>query len=162
LPTVGDGIDGKSEAALDSLRDELVPATIGSVGGVQADVTGQAAQSRDFNDTMVDHLPYAIGFVIAAAFMLLLVTFPSVGVPIKAIVLNLLSVAASYGVMVLVFQHGWGESLLDFESSGGITPWVPLFMFVVLFGLSMDYHVFILTRVREAVDRGMSTEDAVS
>jgi RND superfamily putative drug exporter len=162
LPTIGDGTDGKSEAALDSLRDEIVPATIGSVDGVQADVSGQAAVNRDFNDAMISHAPYAFGFVIVAAFLLLLVTFRSLVIPIKAIVLNLLSVAASYGVLVLVFQHGWGEGLLNFEANGGITPWVPLFLFVVLFGLSMDYHVFILTRVREAFDGGMSTEDAVA
>ena len=83
-------------------------------------------------------------------------------IPIKAIVLNLLSVGAAYGVLVLVFQHGWGESLLGFQSTGAITSWLPLFLFVVLFGLSMDYHVFILSRIREAFDRGMSTEDAVS
>ena len=82
--------------------------------------------------------------------------------PIKAIVLNLLSVGAAYGVLVLVFQEGHGEELLDFQSVGGIAPWIPLFLFVILFGLSMDYHVFILSRVREAVDRGMRTDEAVA
>src|SRR3712207_1302466 len=91
----------------------------------------------------------------------LLVTFRSIVIPIKAIALNLLSVGASYGVLVLVFQHGVGESLLGFESSGAITPWLPLFLFVILFGLSMDYHVFILSRVREAFDQGARTDDAV-
>jgi uncharacterized membrane protein YdfJ with MMPL/SSD domain len=94
--------------------------------------------------------------------VLLLVTFRSIVVPIKAIVLNLLSVGAAYGTLKLVFQDGMGEGLLDFNSNGGIAPWLPLFLFVVLFGLSMDYHVFILSRVREAVDRGMSTDEAVS
>jgi uncharacterized membrane protein YdfJ with MMPL/SSD domain len=94
--------------------------------------------------------------------VLLLVTFRSIAVPIKAIVLNLLSVGAAYGILTLVFQDGHGEGLLDFQSVGGIASWLPLFLFVILFGLSMDYHVFILSRVREAVDRGMSTEDAVS
>ncbi len=89
-------------------------------------------------------------------------TFRSLVIPLKAIVLNLLSVAASYGVLTLVFQHGWGESLLDFESGGGIVSWLPLFLFVVLFGLSMDYHVFIVSRIREAVLGGMSTEAAVA
>ena len=88
-------------------------------------------------------------------------TFRSIVVPIKAIILNLLSVGAAYGVLVLVFQHGWFKSLLGFEQTGPIVSWLPLFMFVVLFGLSMDYHVFVLSRVRELVDRGMSTEDAV-
>ena len=94
--------------------------------------------------------------------LLLLVTFRSVVIPLKAIALNLLSVGAAYGVLTLVFQHGWFESLLGFESTGAVTSWLPLFLFVVLFGLSMDYHVFILTRVREAFDRGLSTEEAVA
>ena len=97
-------------------------------------------------------------FVLSLAFLLLLVTFRSIVIPIKAIVLNLLSVGAAYGVLVLVFQEGCGETLLGFESTGAITAWLPLFLFVVLFGLSMDYHVFILSRIREAFDRGMSTD----
>ncbi len=95
-------------------------------------------------------------------FLLLLVTFRSIVIPIKAILLNLLSVGAAYGVLVLVFQNTWAEGVLNFTSSDAIAPWLPLFLFVVLFGLSMDYHVFILTRVREAYDRGMTTEEAVS
>ena len=83
-------------------------------------------------------------------------------IAVKAIVLNLLSVGAAYGVLVAVFQWGWGENLLDFQSNGGIASWLPIFMFVILFGLSMDYHVFILSRIREAYDRGMTTEDAVA
>ena len=83
-------------------------------------------------------------------------------IPIKAIVLNLLSVASAYGLLVLVFQGKWAEGLLGFEGNGAIAAWLPLFLFVILFGLSMDYHVFILTRVREAFDRGMTTEDAVA
>ena len=106
--------------------------------------------------------PIVFAFVLGLAFMLLLVTFRSLVIPIKAIVLNLLSVGAAYGVLVLVFQEGHGEKLLGFESTGAIEPWLPLFLFVILFGLSMDYHVFILSRVREAFDRGMTTEDAVS
>ena len=101
-------------------------------------------------------------FVLGLAFVLLLATFRSLVVAAKAIVLNLLSVGAAYGILVATFQWGWGESLLGFESTGGITAWVPLFLFVVLFGLSMDYHVFILSRVRESYDSGMRTEDAVA
>jgi RND superfamily putative drug exporter len=82
-------------------------------------------------------------------------------VPIKAILLNLLSVGAAYGVLVLVFQNGLGESLLGFHSNGGVSSWLPMFLFVILFGLSMDYHVLILSRVREGIDRGMSSDDAV-
>jgi len=96
------------------------------------------------------------------AFHLLLLTFRSIVIPIKAIVLNLLSVGAAYGVLVYVFQEGHGEKLLDFESTGAITSWLPLFLFVILFGLSMNYHVFILSRIREAFDGGMKTEDAVA
>jgi uncharacterized membrane protein YdfJ with MMPL/SSD domain len=93
--------------------------------------------------------------------LLLLVSFRSIVIAAKAIVLNLLSVGAAYGVLVLVFQKGWGEGILGFKSNGGIASWLPLFLFVILFGLSMDYHVFILSRIREAYDRGMKTEDAV-
>jgi uncharacterized membrane protein YdfJ with MMPL/SSD domain len=101
------------------------------------------------------------GFVLLFAFLLLLVSFRSIVVAAKAIVLNLLSVGAAYGVVVAVFQFGWGENLLNFKSNGGVAQWIPIFMFVILFGLSMDYHVFILSRIREAFDRGMTTADAV-
>src|SRR6476659_10024294 len=111
---------------------------------------------------MNSRLPYVFAFVLGLAFVLLLVTFRSIVVPLKAIVLNLLSVGAAYGSMVLVFQDGHGEKLLDFQSVGGIASWIPLFLFVILFGLSMDYHVFILSRVREAVDRGRRTDEAVA
>jgi len=162
IPMVGTGTDEKSNAALVTLREEVVPHTIGAVPGVEANVTGLTAGSKDFNDTMKSHLPLVFGFVLGLAFLLLLVTFRSIVVPIKAIVLNLLSVAASYGVLTWVFQDGHGESLLGFQSIGGITSWLPLFLFVVLFGLSMDYHVFIVSRIREAVDGGMKTDEAVS
>jgi len=152
----------KAEQALDMLRDALIPQTLGQVNGLEAHAAGGTATDRDFNDSMISHLPAVFGFVILAAFLLLLVTFRSIVIPIKAIILNLLSVGAAYGAMVLVFQHGWFNSLLGVSGTGPIVSWIPLFMFVVLFGLSMDYHVFILTRVRELYDRGMSTEDAVS
>jgi RND superfamily putative drug exporter len=139
-----------------------VPATVGRLDGAEVAVTGMTAGSKDFLDVMKSHLPIVFGFVLALAFILLLVTFRSIVVPIKAIVLNLLSVGSAYGVLTLVFQDGHGEKLLGFQSVGGITPWLPLFLFVILFGLSMDYHVFILSRVREAVDRGMSTDAAVA
>src|SRR5207248_7486615 len=122
----------------------------------------ETAGAKDFNDSMKSHLPVVVAFVLTMTFMLLLITFRSIVIPIKAIVLNLLSVGASYGVLALVFQHHWAESLLGFKSTGAITSWLPLFLFVILFGLSMDYHVFILSRVREAFDGGMKTEDAVS
>jgi RND superfamily putative drug exporter len=162
IPLAGTGTDARSEAALRTLREEVLPATIGRVDGARAEVTGLTAGSKDFNDRMVSRLPLVFAFVLGLAFMILLVTFRSLVIPIKAIVLNLLSVGASYGVLKLVFQDGRGEQLLGFKSVGGIISYLPLFLFVVLFGLSMDYHVFILSRIREAVDRGMSTDRAVS
>ena len=162
IPVVGDGTDSRSTAALAKLRGELIPATIGQVPGATADVTGYTASSEDFNDTMKSHAPVVFVFVLSAAFILLLFTFRSLVIPVTAIILNLLSVGAAYGVIVWIFQEGHLESLLDFKSNGAIVSWMPLFMFVVLFGLSMDYHVFILTRIREAFDRGRPTEDAVS
>ena len=161
IPLVGKGTDAKSNAALASLRDRIVPSTVGKVDGAEYAVTGITAASHDFNSKMKGALPYVFGFVLAFAFLLLLVSFRSVVIAAKAIVLNLLSVGAAYGVLVLVFQKGWGEGILGFKSNGGIASWLPLFMFVILFGLSMDYHVFILSRIREAYDRGMKTEDAV-
>ena len=162
LEIAGNGTDDESNRALEVLRGDVVDPTLGSVDGVEAYVGGGTADDADFTNTLKSNIPYVLGFVLSAAFLLLMVTFRSIVVPIKAIVLNLLSVAASFGAMVLVFQHGWFKSLLGFTETGPITSWVPLFMFVVLFGLSMDYHVFILSRVREAYDRGMKTEDAVS
>jgi uncharacterized membrane protein YdfJ with MMPL/SSD domain len=162
IPLAGDGSDSQSNDALAKLRDDLVPATIGQVPGATADVGGFTADSTDFNDTLKSHVPLVFGFVLTAAFLLLLFTFRSIVIPIKAIVLNLLSVAAAYGVLVWIFQEGHLESLLGFHSNGAIVSWMPLFLFVVLFGLSMDYHVFILTRIREGYDRGRSTEDAVT
>jgi uncharacterized membrane protein YdfJ with MMPL/SSD domain len=139
----------------------LVPQTVGKVPGVTANVSGLTAQSKDYNDQMRSRAPIVFAFVLAVAFLLLLVTFRSIVIPIKAIALNMLSVGAAYGVLALVFQNGWFESLLGFKSTGAIESWLPLFLFVVLFGLSMDYQVFIVSRIREAFDRGMKTEEAV-
>ena len=161
LPLAGNGSDARSEAALSTLRNELIPQTIDRAGA-EAFVSGQTAQSRDFNDLMKGNAPIVFAFVLSMAFALLLVTFRSIVIPVKAIVLNLLSVGAAYGVLVFLFQDGHGEKLLGFESTGAITSWLPLFLFVILFGLSMDYHVFIISRIREAFDRGMSTEQAVA
>jgi RND superfamily putative drug exporter len=161
IPLVGEGTDDTSIAALRTLRDDVLPATVGKLDGVEYGVTGPTATSADSNALLKAKAPIVFGFVLVFAFLLLLVTFRSLVVAAKAIVLNLLSVGAAYGVLVAVFQWGWGESLLGFQSNGGIAQWLPIFMFVILFGLSMDYHVFILSRVREAYDRGMSTADAV-
>ena len=162
IPLAGNGDNQESTAALAALRDRIIPATIGQVPGVTGDVTGYTADSEDFTDTMKSHAPLVFAFVLLAAFVLLLFTFRSIVIPFKAIVLNLLSVGAAYGILVWIFQEGHLESLLGFESTGSIVSWMPIFLFVVLFGLSMDYHVFILTRIRESFDRGMPTEDAVA
>jgi uncharacterized membrane protein YdfJ with MMPL/SSD domain len=163
VPMKGNGTDAASTRAVAELRGGIVDSTVAKAPGVRdAYVSGMAAQSSDWNDLMKSRAPLVFAFVLTLAFLLLLVTFRSLIIPIKAIVLNLLSVAAAYGVLVWVFQDGHLEGLLDFESNGGVTSWLPMFLFVILFGLSMDYHVFILSRIREAVDRGMRTEDAVA
>jgi RND superfamily putative drug exporter len=162
VPLSGKGTDATSYRALDTLRQSVIPQTLGQVPGVRAQVTGMTAGSKDFNDSMKSHAPIVFAFVLTMAFILLLVTFRSIVLPITAIVLNLLSVGAAYGVLVLVFQHTWAQGLLGFKSTGAITSWLPLFLFVILFGLSMDYHVFIISRIREAYDRGMSTSDAIA
>src|SRR3954451_15430394 len=162
IPLPGNGTDQTSNAALMELRDHTIPQTIDKVAGTKTYVTGTTAGSKDFNDRLSARLPIVFAFVLGLAFLLLLVTFRSRVVPLKAIVLNLLSVGAAYGVLVYVFQDGHFESLLGFQSVGGITSWLPLFLFVILFGLSMDYHVFIISRIREAVDRGVPTDCAVA
>jgi uncharacterized membrane protein YdfJ with MMPL/SSD domain len=162
IPLVGEGTDAASNAALNKLRNDILPATIGKVDGAEYAVTGLTAVSADQNSLLKRKAPIVFGFVLVFAFLLLLVTFRSIVIALKAVLLNLLSVGAAYGVLIAVFQWGWGESLLGFQGNGGIASWLPIFMFVILFGLSMDYHVFILSRVREAFDRGMKTEDAVT
>jgi uncharacterized membrane protein YdfJ with MMPL/SSD domain len=161
LPLTGAGDNGQSRHAISVLRDDLIPRTIGRIPGVETAVTGSVAEDVDFTRLLEHGLPFVLVFVLLLAFVLLLVSFRSIVVPLKAMVLNLLSVGAAYGILVLVFQHHWAEPILGFTSNGAIISWLPLFLFVVLFGLSMDYHVFILSRVREDVDGGMSTDDAV-
>jgi RND superfamily putative drug exporter len=135
LPLIGAGDNAASKRSLGILRRQLVPATLEKVPGIEVAVTGATAEDVDFTRQMKHGVPYMIVFVLVFAFLLLLVAFRSIVVPLKAIVLNLLSVGASYGVLVLVFQHHWAESLLGFKSNGAIISWLPLFLFVVLFGL---------------------------
>jgi uncharacterized membrane protein YdfJ with MMPL/SSD domain len=161
LPLTGAGNNSASRHAIEVLRHDLIPRTIGTIPGAESAVTGVVAEDVDFTHQLKQGLPYVIVFVLLLAFVLLLVAFRSIVVPLKAIVLNLLSVGAAYGVLVLVFQHHWAQGVLGFTSNGSIISWLPLFLFVVLFGLSMDYHVFILSRVREGVDSGMRSDDAV-
>ena len=158
----GSGDDAKSIRALNALRHDVIPPVAKTLPDVQTAVTGETAGTKDFNDQMKARMPFVLAFVLGLSFLLLLMTFRSIVIPIKSIVLNLLSVGASYGILVLIFQHTWAQGILGFTSNGAITSWLPLFLFVVLFGLSMDYHVFILSRVKELVDGGMSTEEAVS
>jgi len=162
ISLAGNGTDRRSDAALVTLRDRVLPGTIGRVGGARAYVTGITAVSQDFNSTMKAHLPVVFAFVLGLAFLLLLVTFRSIVIPITTIALNLLSVGAAYGVLKLVFQDGYLRGLLGAQNISGVIDWLPLFLFVVLFGLSMDYHVLILSRIREAHDAGMDTRDAVA
>jgi RND superfamily putative drug exporter len=161
VPTRGSGTDSASANALGELRDKIIPASFGQVENASVNVSGDAASSADSASQLNSRLPLIFAFVFGLAFLLMLVTFRSIVIPIKAILLNLLSVGAAYGILVLVFQKGHGESLLGFDSNGGVANWLPLFLFVVLFGLSMDYHVFILSRVRELYERGMTTDEAV-
>jgi uncharacterized membrane protein YdfJ with MMPL/SSD domain len=163
VPLTGTGDDSASFSALRTLRQRVIPSTLGHSSGVEAvAVGGSTASSADYSSTLRSHTPLVFAFVLGLAFLLLLVTFRSIVIALKAIVLNLLSVAAAYGVLVATFQWGWGERILGFHSNHGITVWIPLFLFVVLFGLSMDYHVFIISRIRETYDRGLSTEEAVA
>jgi uncharacterized membrane protein YdfJ with MMPL/SSD domain len=163
FPFAGEATDESSEAAVDAvtaLRDDYVPQAFGADSGVL--VGGDTALTKDFFDISNFYTPIIIALVLGLSFILLTVVFRSIVVPAKAIVMNLLSVGAAYGLLTLVFQDGHGEGILGFESNGGITSWLPLFLFVILFGLSMDYHVFILSRVREAWKHGMSSEEAVA
>jgi uncharacterized membrane protein YdfJ with MMPL/SSD domain len=161
IPLAGNGADSVSMAALDKLRADVIPASLGRLRGIEYAVTGDTAGNHDFNQTMKSRAPYVFAFVLGLAFVLLLITFRSIVIPIKAILLNLLSVGAAYGVLVWIFQEGHLQGLLNFHSNGAVASWVPLFLFPVLFGLSMDYHVFILSRVKELVARGVRTEEAV-
>jgi RND superfamily putative drug exporter len=159
----GKDTDSLSLAALKTMREWIIPATVGKLAGADVGVTGGPASEFDSNSQLKHATPYVFAFVLTLAFLLMLLTFRSVVIAIKTVVLNLLSVAAAYGVLVLVFQDGWAKGLLGFSVvPGGIIGFLPIFLFVILFGLSMDYHVFILSRVREGYDRGMSTEDAVT
>jgi RND superfamily putative drug exporter len=161
IPLAGKGTNEKSKAALDTLRNDFVPNTVGRIDGVEYAVGGTTAADTDWSKQMTTTAPLVFGFVLLFAFLLMLVSFRSIAIAAKSVLLNLLSVGAAYGVLVATFQWGWGEGLFDFHSNGGITPWLPMFLFVILFGLSMDYHVFILSRIKEGYDRGLSTDDAV-
>jgi RND superfamily putative drug exporter len=162
IPIAGNGEDTTSTHALHTLRDQVIPTTMGRVPGTMVNVGGLTATNQDWNSSLHRAIPLVFGFVLLLAFVLLLVAFRSLVIAAKAIVLNLLSVGAAYGVLVWIFQDGHGQGLLGFHSTHAITSWLPIFMFVLLFGLSMDYHVFILSRIREGHLKGRSTDQAVS
>jgi RND superfamily putative drug exporter len=161
IPLAGDGTDSTSNHALRTLRDDVIPSTFGAVPGAHAYVTGQTAGSHDFSAQLRSRAPLVFLFVLGLALVLLLTAFRSLTIAVTAVVMNLLSVGASYGAMVLVFQHHWFDGILGYTSTGTITTWIPLFMFAILFGLSMDYHVFIVSRIVENRRRGLSTNEAV-
>ena len=161
VPVAGKIDDEESENSLKLLREEIIPEAF---AGTNANVyvSGATADSVDFRDHMYERAPYVFAFVLGLSFLLLLVMFRSVVIPVKAILLNLLSVGAAYGVLVMVFQWGWGISIMGSEASGVVEAWLPLFLFGILFGLSMDYHMLLLNRIKEVYDDGESNEAAVS
>ncbi|MEV6396113.1 MMPL family transporter [Streptomyces sp. NPDC051907] len=162
VPLVGGSDQDRAGKSLDVLRDEVRPATLGKVDGLEAPISGQVAGSKDFNDQLAGAVTPVFAFVVVFAFVLMLLSFRSLTIAITSIVLNLLSVGAAYGILTAVFQHGWGASLVGAEGVGAIIAWLPLFLFVILFGLSMDYHVFVVSRIREAKIQGRETRDAIT
>jgi RND superfamily putative drug exporter len=162
VPLAGSGTNAASNNALATLRDHALPATLGKVPGISYAVAGLTAGNHDFDAQLAKTVPWVFVFVLGLAFLLLMASFRSVYIPALSIGLNLLSVGAAYGLMVLIFQDGNLEGPLGFTAYGGITAWLPLFMFVLLFGLSMDYHVFILSRIRELRLGGASARNAIT
>ncbi|MEO3755180.1 MMPL family transporter [Streptomyces sp. B6B3] len=161
VPLAGSGTDDVSNEALELLREVVLPEVFDDVEDVDYAVAGRTAFAEDFKDQVTGRTALVVGFVLVLAFVLLLLVFRSLAVPLLSIVLNLLSMAAAYGVLTWVFQDGHLGSLLGFTAYGGVSSWLPLFMFVVLFGLSMDYHIFILSRIRERRLAGATAREAV-
>ncbi|MFG1808523.1 MMPL family transporter [Streptomyces sp. NPDC049040] len=161
VPLAGGSDRAKAEADVTLLRDHVRPDTLGKVAGLQAPVTGETAGSMDFTHKITSSVPPVFAFVTVFAFLLMLLSFRSLTIAVTSIVLNLLSVGAAYGILTAVFQHGWGASLVGAHGTGAVVAWLPLFLFVILFGLSMDYHVFVVSRIREARMRGLSTKGAI-
>ncbi|HET7556344.1 MAG TPA: alpha/beta fold hydrolase, partial [Gaiellaceae bacterium] len=162
MPIDGNGSDKASSASLKLLRGTIIPQTVGALPNTEAGVTGLTAQWKDSSNEIRSALPLVVAFVLVFAFALMLVAFRSLVIAAKAIVLNCLSVAAAYGILVLVFQHGVGKGLLGFTDTSGVSPVIPLLLFVILFGLSMDYHVFIVSRIRERYQQGATMDEAIS
>ncbi len=154
--------DQVNQDAVRSVRNQLRPELFGGLSGVQVYVGGSAAAALDITGVYIDGTPRIFAFVLGLSFLLMLVAFHSIVIPIKAILLNLLSTGAAFGVMTLVFRDGWLAEPLGITPGGVIESWVPIFIFTILFGLSMDYHLFILTRIKEARDRGLTSRTAVA
>jgi uncharacterized membrane protein YdfJ with MMPL/SSD domain len=161
LSIAGNGDDARSNRALQALRDDVIPPIAAKIPDTEVAVTGITAGTHDFNAQMRARLPWVFAFVLGLAFVLLLLTFRSLVIAATAVALNLLSVGAAYGILVSVFQHGRLAGVFGFQTNGAIVSWLPLFLFVILFGLSMDYHVFIVSRMKELHDQGLETEEAV-
>ncbi|MGK7228611.1 MMPL family transporter [Streptomyces hygroscopicus] len=160
---VGTPYPPKNAKATESLKvlRGWVPQALDEVPDAESAVGGAVAQGADFTAHLEERMPWVVGFVLLLTFGTMAVIFRSLAVAVSAVLLNLLSAAASFGVLVAVFQHSWAEGLLDFDSSGTVVSWLPLFLFVVLFGLSMDYHVFVVSRIRETALDGASVRDSV-
>ena len=159
-PVRGDSSSSEAVAAVRKLRSDLIPETFAG-SGATVYVGGDTAENIDYFDSVIDPTPMVLAFVLVLTFILLTVVFRSVVIAAKGLALNLLSVGAAYGALVLVFQHGWGADLLGFEQVDSIEAWVPLFLFSVLFGLSMDYQVFLLSRIKERYDETGDTRSSV-
>jgi len=161
VPLAGSGQGAVSDDALVTLRNQVLPQTLGKVSGISYAVAGDTASQYDFDTQLHDTLPIVFAAVAGFAFVLLAISFGSLVIPLVSIALNLLSVSAAYGLITLIFQDGRLQGPLDYTSFGGIISWEPLFMFVFLFGISMDYHVFLLSRIRELRRGGATTKDAL-
>jgi putative drug exporter of the RND superfamily len=161
VPLAGNTADAASNGALITLRDHVLPATLGKVPGISYAVGGDTANTFDLDHQLGVTAPLVFAIVALLAFALLMITFRSLVIPALSVLLNLLSVGAAFGLMTLVFQHGLLQGPLGFTPYGGIVPWMPVFMFVLLFGLSMDYQVFILSRVAEVRRSGKSSRASI-
>ncbi|WP_329311375.1 MMPL family transporter [Streptomyces sp. NBC_01262] len=163
IPLVGGSDQDRAEKSLRLLRDTVRPDTLGkvTVAGFSAPIGGDTAASMDFNEKISSSVPPVFAFVVVFAFLLMLMSFRSLTIALTSIALNLLSVGAAYGILTVVFQHGWGAGLVGATGVGAVESWLPLFLFVILFGLSMDYHVFVVSRIREARMRGLTTRGAI-
>ena len=161
VPIAGDTVGERAIDAVRELRDEVIPRAF---AGADAEVlvTGDTAEELDYHETVDAWLVPVLAFVLGLSFVLLTIAFRSIVVPLKAILLNLLSVGAAYGLLVLVFQEGVGNELLGLQQAENVAAWVPLFLFAVLFGLSMDYQVFLLSRIRERYERTGDSDEAVA